>query len=50
MEEVPTLREIRVAPISQICMFAMLLVHTEVEMASTSYAKIFVLGPIKMGE
>jgi len=50
MEEVPTLREISVAPISQLCMFAVLLVHAAVEMASTSYATIFILGSIKMGK
>jgi hypothetical protein len=50
MEEVPTLREISVAPISHLCMFAMLLVHAAVEMASTPYATIFILGSIKMGE
>jgi len=47
---VPTLREISVATISQLCMFAMLLVHAAVGMASTSYATIFLLGSIKMGE
>ena len=49
MKEVPTLSEISVAPISQRCMFDMLLVHAVVEMASTSYATIFILGSIKMG-
>lgn len=50
MAEMPTLREISVASISQLCMFAMLLVHAAVEMASTSYAAIFILGSTKMGE
>ena len=50
MEEVPTLTETSVVPISQLCMFATLLMHAAVEMASTSYATIFILGSIKMGE
>jgi hypothetical protein len=50
MEEEPTLSEISVTPISQLFMFAMLLLRAVVEMASISDATILILDSIKIGE